>query len=445
MLKRKHKKMISKTLFAFLVSLAVLILCALLMLTPVGSVILKKVLESKIDRYIPDAEVTYLDYGVNNFSLAARKGHNVLKIYGAMFPLNAMFEGNVENLTEISPYYRGKMNLSGRISRNSEKFIVEGMSFFANGYMNFKAGLGDGISIDGKGSDFDIQKLLYIFKLNYPWINGKTDIELSKKEKGIYVCRFKTFGHYERKVQTDFTADTVVKMKTREKMNFESKIDSGAGKIFISGVTQNDNWKYTFDASDINLSKLQSLLLYPFKKTAVFKGSYDSANGIMKFKGNGFEGFADSKMEINFNMDAGRFFEYTGIKQILKGSVSGTLKIKEKSGTFDVVCTGTTFINGSFVQKIRYLTGINLSKEAMGKLFFKGSFDAQKAVFDLLSTNQNISISVKKGVFEYPGKYSMILYLRKNNDIYKLKITDRGMKLLEKRDFRNRSGEILVF
>ncbi len=445
MFKRKYKKTVSKVVLAVLVVLAFIILSGLIMLTPLGSSIIKSVLESKIDRYIPGVEVTYLDYGVNNFSVAAKKGHNTLKIYGVLFPLNAMYEGDIANVSELTPYFQGRMNLSGKVYIDRNEFAVEGMSFFANGYMNFKTYLNnDNIRLKAEGSEFDLQKLLYMLKIKYPSVSGKTDMSV-EKSKGVYTGEFKTAAHYNGRIKTDFTAFTVAKMKCMDNVAFNSQIKSGIGKIFIKGMLNTENWKYEFDAPDINISKLKPLLLYPFKGVVQLKGSYDSSNDIIKFKGRNFTGFYDSRLEANFNMDAKQFFEFMGVEQFLNGNISGTVKINDKSGTFDVVSGGTLFINSGFVRKIYYLTGVNLSKEEMGKVFFKGFFDAKKIVFDLLSTNQNVSISVKKGVFEYPDQYNVILYIRKNNDIYKLKITDKGIKLLEKREFRKQNNKILIF
>jgi hypothetical protein len=131
--------------------------------------------------------------------------------------------------------------------------------------------------------------------------------------------------------------------------------------------------------------------------------------------------------------------------QILDGDISGTVKIYDKLGTFDIVSNNTKFLNNKLIKKIYYLTGINLSKENTGKVFFKGMFDNKHAVFDMLSTNQNISISIKKGEFTYPDKYHIIVYLRKGNNVFKLLLENGKIKVLEKRDFRQVDNKILVF
>jgi len=413
-------------------------------LTPIGSSVLKKVIESKIDKYIPGAEITYLDYGVNNFSLTAKKGHNIIKAYGANFPLNAMFEGNVENLSELSPYCQGKMNLSGKFYFDRDNFVVEGISFFANGYMNFKVKLNDNVSLQAKGSDFDLRKLLYIIKINYPWVDGKTDLQIDRKEK-LFNILFKTAGEYKHKIDTNFQAVTNVEMKHKNSLKFVSDIDSDIGKIVLNGKVNNDKWGYTFKATDINLIKLKPLLLYPFKETANIEGVYESSNDVLKFKGKNFEGFADSKIEITFKMNGDKFFKYLGILDLLKGKISGTIKINDKFGTFDIVSNDTSFLKNQFTKRLYHLIGIDLSKENTGKVFFKGYFDQNRVIFDMLSTNQNISLSVKKGKFVYPDKCNLVLYLRKNNNVFKILIKNETIKILEKRNFRERNNKILVF
>ncbi|ACM92697.1 hypothetical protein NAMH_1701 [Nautilia profundicola AmH] len=446
MFKKIYKKTLGYKLFlGFLIGIGVVILAVLLMLTPIGSGILKKVIESKIDRYIPGAEITYLDYGVNNFSLAAQKGHNIIKVYGAIFPLNAMFEGNVENLSELSPYYQGKMNLSGKIYIDRDDFVIEGMSFFANGYMNFKVKLNDDVSIHAKGSDFDLKKLLYILKIDYPWVEGKTDIQVNKEKNSLFNVEFKTIGEYKNRLDTEFKAITNVKMKNKKDLTFESNINADIGNIALNGQVQKDKWNYRFNAQNIDLLKLKPILLYPFHTYTNFTGVYESSNDVLKFKGKNFRGFADSRIEMTFKMDGKEFFDYIGVMQLLNGVISGTIKINEKFGTFDIVSNDTKFIKNSFTNKIRYLTGIDLSKENTGKVFFKGHFDKNQTVFDMLSTNQNISLSVKKGKFTYPDKYEIVLYLRKGNNVFKLLLKNGNIRVLEKRDFRERDNKILVF
>ncbi|AZV47364.1 hypothetical protein C3L23_08785 [Nautilia sp. PV-1] len=442
--KKFHKKTLKyKVLLGFLVGMGIAIFLILLMLTPVGSAVLKKVIETKIDKYMPGTEITYLDYGVNNFSLVAKKGHNVVKIYGALFPFNAMFEGNVQKLSDLSPYFQGKMNLSGKIYTDRNNIVIDGMSFFANGYMNFKVNIDDKVDMDAKGSDFNLQKILYMLKIDYPWVSGQTDMQINK-HNSVYKAVFKTTGEYKNRIKTDFKAVTDLNIKNHN-VSFNSNIESGIGNIILNGRIFNDYWESKFKAENLDLNKLQPILLYPFKEKTDMHGIYESSNGVLKFKGDNFEGFADSRIELTFKMNGKQFFSHIGVMQILDGDISGTVKIYDKLGTFDIVSNNTKFLNNKLIKKIYYLTGINLSKENTGKVFFKGMFDNKHAVFDMLSTNQNISISIKKGEFTYPDKYHIIVYLRKGNNVFKLLLENGKIKVLEKRDFRQVDNKILVF
>jgi hypothetical protein len=444
-LKKIKKTFGYKILLGFLVFLGIAILAALLMLTPVGNSIIKTVIESKMEKYVPGAEITYLDYGINNFSLAAKKGHNVVKVYGALFPLSAMFEGNIENLSELTPDYRGKMNLSGKLYTRNRNLVIDGMSFFANGYMNFKTELNNGVSLEAKGSDFDLKRLLYMAKIDYPWVEGKTDVTVNKRFNAPYKIKFQTTGEYRNKLDTTFKAVTTVNMKNRRDLKFTSDIDAGIGNILLNGYVTPQKWGYKFHVRELNLSKMKPVLLYPFKSTTDIEGVFDSSNGVLKFRGENFEGFEDSKIELTFKLNARKFFEYTGIDGLFKGDVSGTLKIKDSSGTFDIVSNNTQFLSTSFIKRLYRVTGIDLAHENIGKVFFKGYFNKRETVFDMLSTNQNISLSVKGGEFIYPDKFDIVLYLRKNNDVFKILITNSAIKVLEKRDFRDKNNEILVF
>jgi len=445
MFNRYKRKWWYKLLLVFLVGLGTLLLAGLLMLTPIGSGVIKKVIESKIDKYIPDAQITYLDYGVNTFSIVVKKGHNVLKIYGEMFPLSAMFEGTVEDLSEFSPNYRGKMNLSGKIYTDRENFVIDGMSFFANGYLNFVAKLDDCVSLHAKGSDFDIQQLLYMLKFNYPYIKGKTDIKIDKNSHEKFITIFKSSGEYSNKVKTDFKAITTVSMFHKDRFDFQSVIESGVGTIDLDGRYDNGSFNYKFHTYDLQLAKMKPVLLYPFNGKISLSGSYDSTNGVMKFKSKSFSGFYDEKIELTFNMDSEHFFNYIGIEKFLSGNISGTVRINDKTGTFDVVSNDSKFLNIPFIRKIRNITGIDLSREKTGKVFFKGYFDSKKTVFDMLSTNNHLSISIKKGAFVYPHTYRYMLYIRKDNRVYKISVNNGRLKVLERRDFRSTDNKVLVF
>jgi hypothetical protein len=441
--KSYKKKLKSRLLLGFLAGTGLILLFVLFMVTPVGNVVLKKLIEIKIDRYIPGAKITYLDCGVDNFSMIAVKGHNTVKLYGALFPFNAMFEGNVENLGEFFPELRGKMNLSGKMYRNKKGFVIDGMSFFANGYMNFKVTVDDKTDFEADGSGFELKKILYMFKVNYPWVKGQTDIRISG-HNSVYKFLFNTSGEYDRRIKTDFKAvtDVTVKNGTEE---FSSKIKSGIGKISLNGNVSKGSWKFKFKVSDLDLSRLQPVLLYPFKEKTDMCGVYDSSEGMLKFRGNDFEGIAYPGIELTFNMNDGQFFEYIGLRQILEGNMSGTVKIYNNSGTFDIVGNNTRFIKTGLIKKIYSLTGVDLSKENTGKVFLKGMFDKNQTVFDMLSNNQNISISIKNGKFVYPNRCHIIVYLRKNGSMFKLLLDKDRVKILKKRNLKETDNKILVF
>jgi len=442
MYKGKRQKRI-KFVFIFTV-VGVLLLIGLMIFTPLGNTIIKKIAESKIDKYIPKAKVTYLEYNFNNFSLTARKGDNDFKIYGEIMPFNAMFEGNIKNLKELLPSYRGKADVKGKIFTKNGDYIVEGIAFFADGYMNFKAKLNNGIGFSGNGKDFDVKKLLYMLEINYPWVQGKTDLLLNGTNSKINAV-FKTKGIYKKKLSTSFKAVTQVNIKHKGSLHFYSNIDLSMGNIKLNGKIYNGNCNYEFNASHIDLFKLKPVLLYPFRQYVDLKGEYDSSNDAWKFKGENFEGFISSKTEITFNMNSKKFFNYIGLSKFIKSSMSGTVKINSESGTFDIVSNNTKFLQNDLLKKIKHLTGIDLTKENPKKIFFKGSFDKNHLVFDMLSTNEKISLNVKKGEFVYPDQYNIVLNLRKNNDIFKILLKNNQIKILKHKNLQKGSNDILVY
>lgn len=437
----KRQKRIRLLKIAGAVFLFFLILISLFF-TRIGNNLVKQYLTDKIDKYAKGARVTFLDYGLNSFSLNIKQQENTFKLYGELFPLNAMFEGDLENISLLFPEYRGNMQLNGKIWKKDGIYNVKGTSYFAQGDLNFVLTLGK-FSIYASGEDFDISKLLYMLKINNSFIKGLTDLKINGTAD-TYDIVLESKGEIPF-FNTEFKSFTKINAKNKNNFSFASHVVADMGTVDIKGYNSNKKCECSFKAKDVDLSYLKKFLIYPLHNKVNFDGRYNSLNGIFKFKSKNFEGFYDTHLELTFKMDSDKFFNYIGIKKFFKGIVTGIVKINKNRGYFDLVSDKSVLLKTTVIDKIRHLSGINLQKEKLSKIFFKGNFDNNGVVFDALSTNNIISVNIKQGKFNYNGNYDFILFIRKRGNIYKFKITNKSVKLLYKKTYSKNSDKILVY
>ena len=85
------------------------------------------------------------------------------------------------------------------------------------------------------------------------------------------------------------------------------------------------------------------------------KGSYNSANNILKFANDEIEGaYGDNTIELGFSLNSKKFFQYIGFKEIFKADISGTARIMSKSGSFEIMGKNMIFYN--FLNIISFFT-----------------------------------------------------------------------------------------
>lgn len=443
--KYKKRKLKYKIVLGLGITVLLILVGGGVLLTPLGNGIIKKIIEDKIDKFIPGAEVPYLDYGINNFSLVVKKNSNIVKIYGTYFPINAMFDGNFEKIEEITSDLRGKMNVSGKIYKKQNIYHIDGVSFFAGGYLNFETFFQNGnYSFLGKGKEFELKRLLKMFYIDFPNIKGTTALNI-RKENAFWNIDSEANGIFKRKINVKFNADSKIILKHKSDFVFKTTAKTDLGDFDLNGKVKHSSLECEFNISNLNLRKLKPLILFPLSGYVNIKGIYDSANNILKFKGKNFEGFVDESLEVTFKMNSKEFLKYLNITPVLKGNISGNVKIYDNKGEFDIVSDNSIFVKSRFVSEIYRLTGINLLNENKGKIFFKGNFNNDRVVFDMLCNDKGVSLNIKKGKYYYDGNYNFTVYLRNNNDIYKIFVHNNKYKILEKRILRDDDEKILVF
>jgi len=436
-----------KKLFIFLLTLVVIVVAFVaFLLTPVGSNLLKEVLQSQINKYVPGVEVSYLDYGINNFKVILKKGNNELNVYGKMYPLKAVFDGKADDLSEISEYYRGKMKVSGKIYKENEEFVLNGKAFFAKSDMDFKLKLGKNyVDLHARGNNFDLKELMYMIKVDIPYVEGRSDIIINKSADSDFKIRFRSTGDYNGKIKTPFNALTKIIMKHRNDLEFESTVNTKITNINFKGKVLPQKVQYSFVTGKFDLKYLRPVIMYPFNITTKLEGSYDSSNDILKFQGDGFEGFKDKALVITFKLNDDKFFKYVNLPKLFDGEISGSIKISDGIGVFDMVNNNSAFVPNEFTQKIEKLTGVNLVNQHISKIFLKGYFNDKGMIYDMLCTNKKLFLSIKKGKFIYPNLYEMVLFLRNGNYVYKVLINNKEFKIIDKLLFKESNNKVLVF
>jgi len=434
----------SKVNLVLTIVVGVIAVFLMLFLSPLGHKIAKNIIQSKVDKYLPNSKIVYLDYGINNFSLNIKYQKSILKIYGQMIPLNAMFETQIDNLSELLKDYRGSIGLNGKVYKEGRFLVFDGVASFAQSYLNFKAYLDKKLEkFNGSGSDFVISDIFYMTYINFPFIKGKTDIEVNKTSSSFLIT-FNSHGFINKTIYTPFSAVTKVVMKSIKDLSYEVNLKTNLGHFFLKGKKVYNKWAYDFKTSDLDLKKLKPILLYPFATKIELLGSYESVDDIYKFKNRYLEGYKDGSIKISFKMPGNKFFEYLGIKEVFEGIVSGTISI-DKSGHFDAISNNSKFMPNFYTRKIKSLIGLDITKQQIGKIFLKGNFNKNRLTFDMLSSDKNITFSVKNGVLNYNGKFNFILYIREGNSVYKLKISNYSVKVLEKKDVKEVDEKVLVF
>ncbi len=435
---------VNKFLVFFLLILFVVISGFIFVLnTDYGKNIIKEYIEIKIHKYMPGVRITYIDYGLKDFSVTLKKGENIVKIYGDMFPLNAVFEGKLKDVSVLYPELRGEAEINGNVYKKNGFYLAEGKAFFADGFMNFSVKFNKYIELKGEGEEFDLQKLFYMTYKDFPYLKGRTALKILKTPQQSLI-KLKSVGVYTKVINTHFESQTSITGGLKSG-DFVSEIKTDMGKFRLKGKYNDNLFKYVFRAENVKLNALKPLLIFPFKCEVSFKGDYEPENKTIKFKGKDFEGYMNKKINITFKTTSQRFFNCIGVKKLFDGKIFGNIKINNQKGDFNIVCEKVKFLKNILIARIYRQTGIDITKQNINKMFIKGEFDNKRVLLDILGSMKNFSFNVKKGVWEYAKKLNMILYMRKNGVFYKILISGNKVKLLKQRKVRKTDNTILVY
>jgi hypothetical protein len=404
--------------------------------TSFGKNLIKAYFQNEIDIYFPYTKIEKLVVAFNTFSMVLNKDGNFYKLYGQIFPFDAIIEGNIKEFEIGNKKFEQKVTLSGHIIKKNKFYLINSNIYFDN-YVGI---LDANLSKKNKIFNFKTKSLniKYIFdKLSIPYIEGlkaKADLNLLDNNnhytvfsdiKGIYKN-----NKFNSKIKFDFVSLNNVKLKGIVK----SKILEG---YFNAGIKDKIIYNANFNKFDLSLIDL----IYPFRGIVNLKVKKDES-GIIKFSSNYFKGFKDNNLNVEFSMSVDRFFNYVNLYNIFeKGIVTGRIVIvKNKKGIFNFIIQKAE-LKKEIVKKLK------LSNYYFDKIFVKGSFNNKGVFFNLLTNDKNkVIISIKNGfipIKDLSPSFRIIISFPKKREYYKF--YNKKLFLIKNENLDKSNNQILVY
>ncbi len=413
--------------------------------SPVGENFLKSYISSKL-KLLNRFEIEDFNYKWNSFSVILKKGSNYISIYGDLFPFDAIYEANLNNLEEIDKNFRGKIESKGTITYRNYA-VINGNALMADGYGNLKLQCNNSCVGIFNGKSFDTQKLFYMIKLNFPYLLGRNDLNIiKKKDLDKILFRFQGMVNYKNLIVLPKSI-ILAKIKFKDRQNYEINATNISKDINLKINSKEKNGKIFLKASGIiNLPVLRNVLLYPVTGKEKINFYYDNIGDILKFFSDNFKGYyADNTINIQLNtLSAYKFFRYLYIKPFCHGNINGDIVIKQKEGEFNIISSNCKLIDNDIVKFIEKKVKRDIKNLKIA--FLKGKFDNKKLVFNILSKSDNFIISIQKGVYFYNGKYRYnVDVIIDGNYKYVFKVDNNGIKLLKTLKSYKVEQKILVY
>jgi hypothetical protein len=409
-----------------------------------GKKLVKKYLSEKIE-FLNNFNLKSFKYDWNSFSMKLIKGNNHIYLFGNIFPLNATYEAEFKNLSQIDKNFQGALTSQGNIKYTNYTSVV-GSVLFANGYGNMNLQCMHKCVGVFNGSSFDTQEFLKMIKLNFPYIKGVNDLGLVITKKYIKaVSNFKGFFKYYQIYFPKFYANVKAKIKSRNDYIANIKFYSPLikGRVSINKTPSGEKLK---GRVSLTLLSIRYITLYPLQGRDEINYAYSTQSGLLKFSSEDFSGYVDNS-GINIllnNLSSSKFFDYLHLKPVFKGKVSGNITIKNKKGSFNFLINNAIVLPNNIIKRIEEITGYRFP--VLSKLFLKGQFDNKKIVFNMLSNaNNNTTFSIQNGVIFYNGKFHYKLSAVYNNRVkYDFYISNKKVKLLDKTTSYQYKQETLI-
>lgn len=407
--------------------------------TSFGNNLIKSYFQHKISNYFPDMKIDkfkIIDY--NNFFMSLCQNENHYKLYGKLYPLDAIIEGSIKEIKIANKKIKDNMTLKGHISENNG-YLIDSIVYFDNnvGYLDVKLNKNKKINFQTENVDLNyfIKHINNAFLIKVNNLKAKVDLNISNNDNNGYLVKSFIKGFYRN---LPFNLHINFNFYPSEFIVFEGIVNSDILNGKFKGVYNHHKFIYDADFDKFDLSLLN--LLYPFNGKVYLKIRHDKSE-IIKFYSKDFKGFKDKNINIEFNMPVKDFFTYLNIYNIFKkGDIEGRIIIANE-GTFN-------FIIQNAALKEYLAKKLKLRNNFFKKIFVKGNFDTHKIVFNLLSDNKNnVTINIRNGkILIYPkinATFIIIVNNNKEEDYYKF--NKNKLFLLKKRFLVDNNSEILVF
>ncbi|WP_457560656.1 hypothetical protein [Caminibacter sp.] len=432
-----------------------IIVCTVAVLSVIGVVIFLKsslgkeymasLLKEKA-KILKNFEMQNFNYDFNAFSAIFKKGSNKILLYGDFFPFNGVYEVHMNNLTELTPYLRGKFSSMGKFSYSSY-LNISGNALFARGYGTLRFQCIDKCIGILSGLDFNTSKLLYMLKIDIPNLHfyGTNNLNLLVKNNfSEATFLYKGNAYFNGIMLDNIKISGFTKIKDKNNYSVNLKILSSKLKAELN--IEKNNSVYIQGNGRINLSLLKLYTLYPLRTIDDFHFLYNG--GMFKFYNKCISGISSQgKFSIGINnMNSNLFFKILGIKKFFDGLINGNINIYKNNGNFDLISTDIKMLMNSkileYIKNYFHIKNINFNI-----LLMKGNFDSSKIIFNIIAKNksQNIFISIQNGIYFYNGDYRFKLEVIKNFNKYVFLIKNGKISVKQIFKVNPNAEKILVY
>jgi hypothetical protein len=311
--------------------LSVVFLFWIIFNTSVGKNLAKVYFQKEIDTYFPGIKIEKLIVNFNTFSVLLKENKNFYKLYGQIFPFDAILEGNMKEFIIGGKKFKENIILSGHVLKKNKSYLITSNVYFDDsvGFLNVNLSKRDK-KINFVAKNVDIK---YFFnKFSIPYIKGlDAKVELNALNyNNNYIVAAQINGKYKNnilysKIKFTFNSFNNILLKGM----IESKVLEGN---FNANLKNNFIYNSNFNKFDLSLVDL----IFPFRGIVSLELKKDESD-IIKFSSNHFKGFKDKDLNIEFSMPVEEFFYHINLDNIFtEGIVTGRILISKK-GFFNFI------------------------------------------------------------------------------------------------------------
>jgi hypothetical protein len=418
-----------KSLLTFFVGI-VIILLFVASFTPVGKNLIQFYIQKKVNYYFPSLRIKNFEIKYDDFSMLLIDEDAFYKVYGQLYPLDAILEGEMKKLVIGNKTIKEKVYLTGKIKYDNNYFI-KANTFFNKYNGNLEVNLTNKKIVYFETNNIDLNYFLTKIGKNIKNLDGQLSLYFlyeNKQYKGKAIFK----GKYFKK---DLISDFDFSFKDFDNLKLKGNVKSSILQGDFSSIILKNNITYHANFSKFDLSILD--LIYPFKEIVSLSLIRDNL-GIIKFKSDDFSGFKNKKINVTFNMSIDKFFRYLRLfNPFKKGDVLGELIIADR-GNF-------SFIIKDAKVKDFILKNLKINNNSFNKIFVKGYFNRKKVFFSLFTKNKIFNISIKGEIKIKNLRPTFILTITLPKEKRYYKFIGSKLIFIKKESLKKNNNKILVF